>query len=94
VGINDHFLDLGGDSLLATQLISKIRFAFDIHLPLSSLLSSPNVAALAVEVHAALDARRPEEERLSAMLDSLQRLSEEEARALLASKLAAEVTYD
>ena len=34
VGIHDNFFDLGGDSLLASQVLSRVREAFHVELPL------------------------------------------------------------
>ena len=38
VGIHDNFFAIGGHSLLAVQLISRVRAAWQIHLPLRDLL--------------------------------------------------------
>jgi amino acid adenylation domain-containing protein len=47
VGINDNFLELGGHSLMATQLICRVRDTFQVELPLDSFFNSATVANLA-----------------------------------------------
>jgi acyl carrier protein len=46
VGVNDNFFDLGGHSLIATQLIWKIHEAFSIDLPVRALFEHSTVASL------------------------------------------------
>jgi acyl-CoA synthetase (AMP-forming)/AMP-acid ligase II/acyl carrier protein len=46
VGLHDNFLDLGGDSLLATRLVSRIRDAFSVELTVRAVFDHPTVAQL------------------------------------------------
>jgi len=46
VGIYDDFFAIGGNSLLAAQLIARLRQHFPVDLPLRSLLETPTIAEL------------------------------------------------
>jgi amino acid adenylation domain-containing protein len=50
VGIFDHFFELGGHSLSATRLIARLKSAFQIDLPLSSVFTEPTVAGLSKHI--------------------------------------------
>ncbi|MBH8565767.1 amino acid adenylation domain-containing protein [Nostoc sp. CENA67] len=50
VGIQDNFLELGGQSLLAIQVVSRIRDSYQVDLPMRSLFDSPTIAQLAQEI--------------------------------------------
>ncbi|MCX7594875.1 MAG: amino acid adenylation domain-containing protein, partial [Fischerella sp.] len=50
VSINDNFFDLGGHSLLLTQLIFRVRETFQVELPLRSLFDMPTIASLAKSI--------------------------------------------
>src|ERR1700674_1566330 len=70
VGINDNFFLLGGNSLLGTQVIARVRGAFGVELSLLSLFDNPTVAGIATEV----------EQLIIAKVDAM---SEDEAQRLM-----------
>jgi Phosphopantetheine attachment site len=70
--VNDNFFYLGGNSLFGTQVIGRLRDAFNVEVPLLRLFDHPTVADLAEEV-----------ERL--MVAKLDAMSEEDAQRLLAA---------
>jgi amino acid adenylation domain-containing protein len=47
VGASDNFFDLGGDSLLASRILSRIRSAFGVLVPLQMFFEQPVVNRLA-----------------------------------------------
>ena len=46
VSIHDNFIELGGYSLIATQIISRLRKTFEIDLPFHILFEAPTIAEL------------------------------------------------
>ncbi len=50
VGIHDNFFELGGYSLLAIQIVSRLRLALQVEIPLPILFELPTIEALAERV--------------------------------------------
>jgi amino acid adenylation domain-containing protein len=50
VGIDDNFFDLGGHSLAAARIISRVAAAFAVDLPIKVLFDRPTVAAMALAI--------------------------------------------
>jgi len=50
VGLYDHFFHLGGSSLLALKLVSRMRHVFQVEMPLQKLFERPLLLDVAAEV--------------------------------------------
>jgi acyl-CoA synthetase (AMP-forming)/AMP-acid ligase II/aryl carrier-like protein len=48
--VTDNFFALGGDSLRATQVISRVRATLDVHLSIATVFRNPTVTELAMEI--------------------------------------------
>ena len=73
VGINDDFFALGGHSLAAFRVISRVVLVFQLQLPIHALFNSPTVAAMAAIIAANTKQKANEEElrQLLKEIDSL-----------------------
>jgi polyketide synthase PksJ len=61
IGIHDSFFELGGNSLLLTQLVALIRRHFKADLTLSRLFEQPTVAEMAVDINSLSNANISED---------------------------------
>ena len=55
VGTQDSFFDLGGHSLIAVRLFSKIRQIFEVDYPISILFEAPTIASCAQLIRESLE---------------------------------------
>ena len=86
VGIHDSFLDLGGDSLLATRLMSRLREEFSAELAIEQLFSAPTVAGVALAVMESR-AERVHTQQLDWLLKEIQGLSDQELETAWAAEV-------
>lgn len=70
IGVHDNFFALGGDSLLATQVVSRVRRVFQIELPLTTIFRDPTLAGQARCIKAMV-------------LEEIENLPDEEVQRLL-----------
>ena len=59
VSIQSNFFKVGGDSLLASQLISRIRRVYNIDITFQTFFECPTIAELAVEINKNFDNTLP-----------------------------------
>jgi acyl carrier protein len=82
IGARDNFFDLGGHSLSATQVVSRIIQSFRVDLPVQSLFETPTIEAMGAAIERSL-AEPLREEKIAQILTELESLSEEEACELI-----------
>jgi NAD(P)-dependent dehydrogenase (short-subunit alcohol dehydrogenase family)/acyl carrier protein len=54
VGIYDDYIELGGDSLRATQFIARLSETFQVEMPLQALFETPTIKGMAETIEALL----------------------------------------
>lgn len=85
-----NFFDLGGDSLTATQLVSRIRTQWGINLPISAIFETPTLAGLARRLADAPRAAATAESQGTAETPPLSPLSSSQERMWFMHALAPE----
>jgi len=77
IGINDNFFQLGGHSLKATILVSKIHKIFNVKIPLTEIFKKPTISGLSEYINDAVDEKytgiEPVEEKEYHVLSSAQK---------------------
>jgi amino acid adenylation domain-containing protein len=81
VGADSNFFELGGDSLLATRIVSQLRDAFRADITIPQLFRAASVGAMAEALRSALPAGRAD--KIASAIRRLQRMSVVEKQELL-----------
>ncbi len=50
IGVHDNFFEQGGDSLLAIKIVTSVKEAFGVKLPLESIFEDPTIAELGSQI--------------------------------------------
>lgn len=82
IGIHDNFFDLGGHSLTASQIVSRVLQRFQLQITLQDLFQAATVADMAAVITEYSEKRLSNEE-LKIILDELESLSDEHAQRLV-----------
>lgn len=85
VGVYDDFFELGGHSLMIMQVIARVRDAFRIELPPALLFNSTTIAELG-KILVAQEEQPGQMEKIAVIIQRLNRMSDEDARATLDAK--------
>jgi acyl carrier protein len=84
IGAADNFFALGGDSLRATQVISRVRSIFQVDLPILTLFRKATVAEVADEIARSLQGL--DQTLIAEVLTELAGPSDEESEQHLAAR--------
>ncbi|MDQ6606642.1 MAG: amino acid adenylation domain-containing protein [Actinomycetota bacterium] len=84
VGVTEDFFEIGGHSLVATQVVAQVRSGLAVDLPLHSLFTCPTVESLAAEIMRMMG--ESEQDETAELLAELEGLSDEDAERLLAGE--------
>jgi acyl carrier protein len=85
VGIEDDFFELGGASVVATQIVSRLREMFQMDLPAILLFEAPTIEKLA-SFMIEHEARPGLTEKTATLLKRIDGMTEEEVARSLRSK--------
>jgi hypothetical protein len=84
VGVRDNFYDLGGESLLALRVVSRVNDYFQTELSVRTLLEHPVLMDFAQKLRSISGRPVPELEKISRIGLMVRRMTPEQRKAALA----------
>jgi acyl transferase domain-containing protein/acyl carrier protein len=88
VGVDDNFFELAGNSLLAIQIVTRLRRTFEVEVSMTSLFDAPTVSELARKIQE-IQLRQSELSRIERLLSEIEVLSSDEAKRKVAEEQSA-----
>lgn len=82
VGIEDDFIELGGNSILTTQVLTRIDQTYKVRVSFQDMLTRGNTVRILASIVEELLLLQADDEELALLLAELEELSDEEAKAL------------
>ena len=82
IGIDDNFFQLGGDSILAAQIVNRVRDTMQVELSFLIFFQQPTIASMALKI-SQIQLKTVELDELADLLADIESLSEEEAKKRL-----------
>lgn len=86
IGAFDNFFVLGGDSIQAIQVVSRIAGIFQVDIPLVELFRKPTVTALSKEISASMGSG--EIARITSLVEQMSKLPGQEASGVMQKAVA------
>ena len=78
IGLDDDFFELGGNSLIGLQILSRLRAEFQVELPLRSFFEARTVEGMVRAIEAETSTGAEERSRIEAILGEIESLTDEE----------------
>jgi acyl carrier protein len=85
IGTSDNFFQLGGDSILATQIINRVRADLKVELSFLLFFQQPTITKMAIAI-TQLQAQIVDSDEMLQLLAELESLSDEDAQRLISER--------
>ena len=83
INMNDNFFMIGGNSLIATQVVSRLKEAYSVDLPLEEIYEGENLEEISKKIENALHEK---DMAISRLTEQINQMSRDEIQALLAKE--------